>query len=417
MYNLVVVGAGVAGLMAATRAAQCGASVLLLEKMEKPARKLRITGKGRCNITNGRPRDEFLEKIRNGREFFEAAFDMFDNRATLEFFESIGLPITLERGDRAFPSSGKAWDVADALVRCATSCGVEIRCHCTVIEIHTDDRGQVCGLSVRGADNKITEVETTRIVLTTGGVSYPSTGSTGQGHQMADELGLRIEPLRPALVPLMVDAAGLSGLLLKNIQMSLLVDGNVAEERFGEAEFTSDRVLGGAITLQVSRTAVDAVIDGRRVEVAIDMKSALSVAKLQGRFEREIKELGPKATVRILLGRLLPAALRQRVATQADVSLAMPLNRMGEREALQIIGAIKALTFKIEDYRPFTEAIITAGGVALDEIDPQTMECRRLPGLYIAGELLDIDADTGGYNIQIALSTGRRAGEAAATSL
>lgn len=417
MYDLIVIGGGPAGLTAAGQAAAYlggQGRVLLLEKMEKPARKLRITGKGRCNVTNDRPREEFLAKVRQGADFFRPAFEAFDNRTAIRWFESeLGVPLAHERGGRIFPASGRAWDVAEALAAWAVSSGAEIRCHAAVGELTIADN-QIQGVMLESGER----LEARAVVLATGGVSYPTTGSTGDGHEMADAAGHCIEPLRPALVPLEVAVpGGLKGLMLKNVELSLLVDGAVAERRFGEMEFTAEGIAGGAIVLQVSRTAVDALIDGRRVKLSVDLKPALSAEKLRNRIGREIEVLGGDTPVKILLQKLLPTQLRSVIARAAGLSLSAPAGELTERERERLATILKGWRFAVRDYRPFTEAIVTAGGVDLAEVDPLTLASRRVRGLYFAGELLDIDADTGGYNIQIALSTGCRAGRAAVAQI
>lgn len=411
MYDLIVVGGGVAGLMAAGTAASSCARVLLLEKMEKPGRKLRITGKGRCNVTNDRSPEEFLEKVRQGADFFAPAFAEFDNRTAIGFIENeLGVPLAHERGGRVFPASGRAWDVAEALASWVRRTGAEIRCHAPVASLSLE-RGRVTGVVLESGER----IAAKAVLLATGGVSYPATGSTGEGHQMAYDAGHNIEPLRPSLVPLEVSVpAGLKGLALRNVELSLIVDGEVAERRFGEMEFTADGVVGGAIVLQVSRTAVDALSDGLKVELAVDLKPALSAEKLRNRLEREIGALGDNSTVKMLLQKLLPPQLRTLIAGEAGLSLSKPLDSLSAADCGRLGGTLKAWRFPVRDYRPFTEAIVTAGGVDLSEVDPQTMESLKARGLYFAGELLDIDADTGGYNIQVALSTGYLAGKAVA---
>lgn len=421
MYDLIVIGGGPAGLMAAGEAASLpGASrgvrrrVLLLEKMEKPARKLRITGKGRCNITNDRPREEFLAKVRQGAEFLAPAFEAFDNRAAIGFIErELGVPLVHERGGRVFPASGRAWDAAEALVAWASRAGAEIRCHAPVAALWRE------GNTIRGVELQSGErIAARAVVLATGGVSYPATGSTGDGHQMAYEAGHGIVPLRPALVPLEVAVAGgLKGLALRNVELALWVDGEVTERRFGEMEFPSDRIAGGAIVLQVSRTAVDAIADGRRVELAVDLKPALSAEKLRNRLAREIAALGDAAPVRTLLQKLLPPPLQPVIAQAAGLSQKAFSSSLTEPDRERLIAALKGWRLPVRDYRPFSEAIVTAGGVDLAEVDPQTLASRLVGGLYFAGELLDVDADTGGYNIQAALSTGYLAGKSACGSL
>lgn len=395
IYDLIVIGGGVAGLMAAGTAASENpeAAVLLLEKMEKPARKLRITGKGRCNLTNDKPEDEFLEKVKQGRDFFRSAFERFDNREVVRLFERLGVPLTVERGGRVFPTSGKAWDIAEAMVGWVKERGVEVRCHAPVEALWTGGQ-EIRGVVLENGDR----ITGRQVVLATGGVSYPATGSTGDGHRMAmDDAGHGIEPLRPALVPLEVDIPdkGLKGLLLKNISLSLWVDGREVDRRFGEVEFTDDRVLGGAVTLQLSREAVDAVLDGKRVELEIDLKPALTREQLLRRMAREREKLEKGGSV---LRKLLPGKLVGVIA------------RLTAGNDERVADVLKGWRFGVADYRPFTEAIVTAGGVVLSEVDPRTMESRKIQGLYFAGELLDIDADTGGYNIQVALSTGYVAG-------
>ena len=410
-FDVVVTGGGPAGLMAAGTAASAGRNVLLAEKMEKPARKLRITGKGRCNLTNARDTARFLEKIRTNREFARAALRAFSNRDAMDFFERIGLPLSVERGDRVFPASGKAWDVAEALVRWVRKSGAEIRCDTRVREIGTL-HGRIASVILEYPNGRTQTVRTSNLIIATGGLSYPATGSTGDGYDLAHALGHRIEGIRPALVPLETESEyvrALKGLHLRNVNVTLLIDGHPVGSEFGEMEFY-EYGLSGPVILRLSREAVDALIEERKTEVSIDLKPALSMEKLTARIERERPGLPAKATVADLLRKLLPQPLIRPVSRQAGIAPDCPLSRFGYRETERLIRTLKDFRLPVTDYRPFTEAIVTAGGVDVSEIDPETLESKKIGGLYFAGEVLDLDADTGGYNLQLALSTGRLAG-------
>lgn len=407
--DLIVIGAGVAGLMAAGRAAERGLSVVLLEKMERPARKLRITGKGRCNITNTRPMGEFIEKIQCGADFVLPALQGFDNKATVDFFESIGLSVVEERGGRIFPASGVAGDVASALEAWVKRAGVDLRCNSAVDSLVVSE-GVVEAVKMVGGE----QIACNNIIIATGGVSYPRTGSTGEGHQMAYDAGHSIEPLRPALVPLELaePIKPYTGLELRNVRATLIVDNEVIDERFGDVDFTNV-ALGGATILQLSRRAVEAIIDGRKVAIELDLKSALSIGKLTARIAREMSAL-PTAPLRVVLDRLTPRALHKKIANQASLKTDSMASHLSDLERERLAATLKALRFDIADYRGFAEAIITAGGVELSEVDPSTMRSMKIRNLYFAGELLDIDADTGGYNIQLALSTAHLAANSVA---
>ena len=386
-YDLIIIGGGAAGLMAAGTAASAGAKVVLLEKMEKPARKVRITGKGRCNLTNIRPAEEFLAKIQANREFFAPAYAEFDNRALVKFFERLGVRLSTEQGGRVFPKSGKAWDIAEALVEWCREAGVEIICHAAVCEI------LLLGNRVRG-------------------VNYPATGSTGDGYALAHALGHTIEPVRPSLVPLetsMPDREFLYGLHLRNISAKLLLDGTAVAEEFGEMSF-SPRGVEGAVVLRMSRTAVDALIEGHRVELSVDLKPALDEATLRERIGRETGELGPEAPMADLLRRLVPKELVMPIAKAVGGHPKRLLRQAAPEMAETLIRTLKDFRIPVSDYRPFEEAIVTAGGITVSEVNPATMESKLVRGLYFAGEVLDLDANTGGYNLQIAFSTGRLAG-------
>ena len=412
MYDVIVIGAGAAGLMAAATAARNGKQVLLMEKMEKAGRKIRITGKGRCNLTNARPPEEFKEAIRTNAEFFEIAFAEFNNKATIRFFERIGVKLDIERGQRVFPKSGKAWDIANALTDYCTENGVEIVYNARVSDILTIDN-KVYGVKYvnkRGFERK---EEAENVIIATGGVSYPGTGSTGDGYLFADRTGHRIEEVRPSLTPLRTSHPQkkfLDGLLLKNVQAQLFVEDELVREEFGEISF-SDRGIEGAVALRVSRDAVDALIDEKRVKLVIDMKPALTEEMLFDRIKREIAEMQPEEFFSELLRKLVPKHFVVPIAHELDVHSKNYIRKVTAAEIHRLVKVLKGMVFPITDYAPFEFAVVTAGGVSCDDVNRYTMESLKVKGLYFAGELLDIDANTGGYNLQIAFSTGRLAGQ------
>ena len=412
MYDVIVIGAGAAGLMAAATAARNGKQVLLMEKMEKAGRKIRITGKGRCNLTNARPPEEFKEAIRTNAEFFEIAFAEFNNKATIKFFERIGVKLDIERGQRVFPKSGKAWDIANALTDYCIDNGVEIRYNSRITEILTIDN-KVYGVKYvnkRGFERK---EEAENVIIATGGVSYPGTGSTGDGYIFADRTGHRIEEVRPSLTPLRTSHPQkkfLDGLLLKNVQAQLFVEDEIVREEFGEISF-SDRGIEGAVALRVSRDAVDALIDQKRVKLVIDMKPALTEEMLFDRIKREISEMQPEEFFSELLRKLVPKHFVIPIAHELDVHSKNYIRKVTDAEIRRLVKVLKGMVFPITDYAPFEFAVVTAGGVSCEDVNRYTMESLKVKGLYFAGELLDIDANTGGYNLQIAFSTGRLAGQ------
>ena len=412
MYDVIVIGAGAAGLMAAGTAAMSGRQVLLIEKMEKAGRKIRITGKGRCNLTNARPAEEFLEKVRTNQEFFSVAFAEFNNRATIRFFERIGVKLDIERGERVFPHSGKAWDIANALVEFCEDKGVKLAYKTRVTEITTFD-GKVTGVKYINARGFERREEAEYVIIATGGVSYPSTGSTGDGYDFAANLGHSIEPIRPSLTPLRTSHPQrdyLNGLLLKNVGAKLYIDNELRQEEFGEIGF-SERGIEGAVALRLSRDAVDAIIDEKRVKIVIDLKPALDEETLLARIDREIAEMQSSEFFSELLRKLVPKQLVVPLAKEVDFHSKTYVGKLTEAEKSRLVKILKGMVFPIVDYAPFEYAVVTAGGVACDEVNKYTMESLKVKGLYFAGEVLDIDANTGGYNMQIAFSTGRLAGQ------
>lgn len=410
-YDVIVVGAGAAGLMAAGTAARNGSRVLLLEKMEKPARKVRITGKGRCNLTNAKPAEEFAANLRTNAEFMQTAFAEFNNRATMRFFERMGVKLVTERGERVFPESGKAADIANALEYYCRDYGVTIQCNCRVSEIMTVC-GRVMGVKYfnkRGFERK---VEAPNVIVTTGGVSYPGTGSTGDGYTFADALGHRIVDVRPSLTPLVTSHPQreyIDKVLLRNVNVTLFVDNEAVREEFGEIAF-SERGIEDATALRLSRDAVDALLDGHKVKLSIDLKPALTEQMLHDRIGREIAEMQPEDFFAELVRRLVPKPLVVPICKELDVHSKIYISKVSEKELDRLVKVLKGWVFPISDYAPFEYAVVTAGGVACDEVNTYTMESLKVKGLYFAGEVLDLDANTGGYNLQIAFSTGHLAG-------
>jgi predicted Rossmann fold flavoprotein len=414
-YDVVVIGAGPAGLLAAGRAAMLGADVLLLEKMEKPARKLRITGKGRCNLTNMRPLEEQLREIHPEPRFLRQAFGAFFNRELIGLLAENGVETKVERGHRVFPASDRAWDVAEALVAWAGRMGAEIVSRARVERLVIEG-GAFAGVVVQHAGGTRT-VGAARGIIATGGRSYPATGSTGDGLGFAEAAGHRVEPQRPSLVGIHTAPAfaAADGLNLRNVRLTLWIDGRKAAGEFGEAAFTGAG-LDGPIVLKLSRRIVDAKAAGRKVEVTLDLKPALEVPKLEARLLRSCAEHAG-GSCRDLLRSLLPAQLVEVFAERLGLDPAGPASRVAGPQGRRLVALLKELRFEVVGHGGWEEAIVTAGGVSLKEIDPRTMASKKVGHLHFAGEVVDLDANTGGYNLQIAFSTGWLAGEAAARSL
>lgn len=415
-YDVIVVGAGAAGMLAAGRAAEKGARVLLLEKMERAGRKLLITGKGRCNITNDAPVDEFFEHIFPHPRFLKNAFSQFSPTSLLELLSDLGLSTITERGGRIFPASGRAADVVATLMKYLQNSRIRIEYqHKAIALLH--DGNQVQGVRCLNMDKKV-EYQAPSVILCTGGKSYPATGSTGDGYALAASVGHSIIQPLPALVPLETGESipeKLSGLLLKNVQVSLWIDGKKAGEEFGEMSFESFG-LDGAVILTLSRLAVVALENKSKVEVSIDLKPALTEEKLDFRLQRDLAEEGKK-NLHNLFKSWLPMQLTPYFLQLASLDANKPGHQVNGKERKKILHLMKDLRFEIKGHRSFREAIVTSGGIETGEVSSQTMESKKVKGLYFAGELLNLDANTGGFNLQIAFSTGWLAGEAAANSL
>jgi hypothetical protein len=413
-WDVVVIGAGPAGLLAAGRAAMLGARVLLLEKMEKPARKLRITGKGRANVTNMKPLEEHLQEIHPEPRFLRQAFGAFFNRDIVELLEAQGVTTQVERGERVFPVSGLAWDVADALIAWAEAQGVDIVRHARVENLLIEE-GALSGLMVVRKSSAVPQrIETQCAILATGGQSYPGTGSTGDGFRFAESTGHRVAPLRPSLVRIETQPthAQAQGLTLKNVQLTLWVEGKKHASEFGEVEFTA-KGLAGASVLRLSRRIVDAKAAGRKVELTLDLKPALDAVKLDARLLRDLDASG-SGRCRDLLRSLLPMQLIDVFCALIGLDPTGSTTQLQGSKRKKLLSLLKEMRFEVTSHGGWDEAIITAGGVSLKDIDPRTMASKKVENLYFAGEVIDLDANTGGYNLQIAFSTGWLAGESAA---
>jgi len=409
MSKVLVVGGGAAGLLAAGTAALYGADVTVVERNSRPARKVMITGKGRCNVTNACDLQEMIANIpSNGRFLYSAlsAFDAEDIRALLSQY---GVETKVERGNRVFPVSDKAVDVVDALVSFARSNNVRFvyeRAQNLIVE-----DGRCVGVECESG--KVLSADA--VVLCTGGCSYPRTGSTGDGYRMAQSVGHTIVPVRPSLVPLVTreyDCLDMQGLSLKNVELRAedTVTGKVVFKEMGEMMFTHFGVTG---PLVLSASAHMRTMSPGRYRLHLDLKPALTEQQLDDRLVRELSQ-HKNASVATMLSTLLPRSMVSVAAARWRVALHTQCNTVTKEQRLALVRLLKDFTVTVEDYRPIDEAIVTSGGVNVKEVNAKTMESRLVSSLYFAGELLDVDAYTGGFNLQVAFSTGAAAGKAAA---
>lgn len=406
--RVIVVGGGASGMMAAGRAAECGAQALLLEKTPRLGNKLRLTGKGRCNVTNVAALDDFVAHFGDTGRFLYGAFSTFFVRDLIDFLAARGVPTAVERGRRVFPVSNDARQVAVALEGYVLANGGQVQRRCPVERLLVD-AGRIVGVRAQGR-----ELSGAAVVVATGGSSYARTGSTGDGYRFAADVGHRVVPVRPALVPLVVSEGWvrrMQGLTLRNIRASLCVNGKSVAQESGDMVFTHFGV-SGPVVLTLSKHAGDALRHGR-VSLCINLKPALTSVELDQRLQREFDSHGVRH-LRSILEALLP---RKLIDVSVDL-LGIPANKRGNqitaRERTRVSRLLQELSLTITSCRPIDEAIVTAGGIDTAEIDPRTMESRLIHGLYFCGEVIDVDADTGGYNLQAAFSTGYLAGDSAA---
>lgn len=404
-FDVIIIGAGPAGLLAAGRAAELGNKVLILEKMRQEGRKLLITGKGRCNITNNAEIGEFITHVYPNGRFLRNAFSKFYSSDIIDLLSKYGVDITLERGGRYFPTTNKASDVLKALLNWVKDLNVEIRCNHRVEKLIIENKA-VVGIEVSGK-----KYFSNNVIVATGGKSYPATGSTGDGYELAKRAGHNVATVLPALVPLETagrTAQNLQGLNLKNVKASVWVNNKKIGEDFGEMIFTHFGI-SGPIILTLSRIVVSELQKNNKVEISIDLKPALDEEKLDKRLIRDLNEHGKKKLVNIFRY-WLPSKMIPVFIDLLKVTSDKECHQVSAKERKKITYLLKHLRFSITNHRSFKEAIITSGGIPTNEISPKTMESKLVKGLYFAGEIIDLDAETGGYNLQIAYSTGWLAG-------
>ena len=439
--DIIIIGGGAAGLMAACGAGdqfakdnQVSHKIVVLEKMPRPARKMMITGKGRCNLTNLREWNEFQEHVHPKANFLKSAFYNMSSQGMMDFLENHGLELVVERGERVFPMSHLASDVIDTMVRVAQEAGADILCNKTVKEITKEPEED--NFIIRCNDGS--EFKGPKVIICTGGLSYPRTGSTGDGYAWADHFGVRMTPRFPSLTAIVPKSykqdetkgeikghipreramseigQALCGIQLKNVGLQLIVDGDIVADEFGDLDFT-DGGLEGPIGFKISRKCVNSIINGARVAVRIDLKPAVELERLQQRIrsswddlckDKRLSAQSYSQRFRVLLSQVMPSSL-----IPAFVKFFPNLDHK------TLAKALKCWPLDIAGFVGYERCVITAGGVAQNEVVSKSMECKKISGLYFAGEILDLDADTGGYNLQTAFSTGYLAGQHAAKSL
>lgn len=405
-FDVIVVGGGAAGMMAAISAAELGAETLLIEKNARLGRKLAITGKGRCNVTNNCSVDEVLENIPRNPRFLYGAVSRFSPSDTMDFFENLGVPLKTERGNRVFPVSDKASDIVNALQKRLEELGVTI--------LGENVRGLILDNGVcHGVNTRNSQICAKAVVLATGGASYPKTGSDGFGYRLAQSAGHTVIPIQPSLSSLTTEQSPFlraAGLTLKNAAITLKCDNKAIYKDFGEFMFTADGISGATVLSASAHIPEDLAA---RCSIQIDLKPALSEQKLDARILRDFVELRGK-TFADSLRKLLPRDLVEPFSEIMEIPLDKLISEITKFGRKNLVKSLKFLELKIRGFRPIEEAIITRGGISTAEISPKTMASRLCEGLYLAGEIIDVDGYTGGFNLQIAFSTGRLAGQSAA---
>lgn len=406
MTDCIIIGGGAAGLMAAVTAADYGKTVMLFEKNSRVGRKLLITGKGRCNVTNNCTKEDFFENIPCNGRFLYSSYAAFESGDTMAFFENLGVPLKTERGNRVFPVSDRAEDIVIAFERAVKERSDRITVkNAKVSKVLTED-GRVSGVIADGI-----AYHAPSVLIATGGRSYPKTGSDGDGYRFAKELGHKVIPLRPSLVPMVSEeewCREAMGLSLKNVTLTLIdtADGKKLFSEMGEMLFTHFGVSG---PLVLSASGHIRKMERDRYKLVIDLKPALDEKTLDARLQRDFAENANRDFINSL-GKLLPAKLIPVIARLSGIPEDKKVNQISKKERTELMRLLKNLTVTIKDFRSIDEAIVTGGGVSISEINPKTMESKLVGGLYFAGEVIDVDAYTGGFNLQIAFSTGYAAG-------
>lgn len=413
MPKVVVIGGGPAGMVSAIKAAENGNEVLIIEKMPSFGRKLLITGKGRCNITSSLYMSEFIKNTPGNGKFLYSAFQNYTNADIIEFLKREGLEVKEERGSRIFPVTDKSVDVLNCFIKRIKELNIQYKLNTTVEKILVQN-GQV--VSVR-TNNEM--IKTDKVILATGGKSYPLTGSTGDGYKIAKALGHTIMPIKPSLVPLEIyekeECKKLQGLSLKNIGIKIIDTDKkkVIYEDFGEMIFThfgisGPTILSGSAHL-VKYKDIDYLLKNKNIVVSIDLKPALNEEQLDARILRDFKEVKNKQFINSL-DKLLPQKMISQIVELSKIDGEKRINEITKEERKALVNLLKNFTITVKGFRPVEEAIITCGGINVKEINPKTMESKLVKGLYFAGEIIDVDAYTGGFNLQIAYSTGYTAG-------
>nr|WP_297767618.1 NAD(P)/FAD-dependent oxidoreductase [uncultured Butyrivibrio sp.] len=410
MKKIAVIGCGAAGMMAALAAAESGGSVTIFEKNEKPGKKIYITGKGRCNVTNACQVEDYFGFVKRNPRFLYSAVYSYDNSAVMDFFESHGCKLKVERGDRVFPVSDHSSDIINTLYRAVVKAGVDVQFGTTVNSVESM-QGAVSAITYSKGDDPITREEFDSVIVCTGGMSYPSTGSTGDGYKFARDLGHTIVTPQPSLVPFETQeewCKDLQGLSLRNVGLKMFLESKKSKpvyEGFGEMLFTHFGISGPLVLTASCHYEKD-----KSAKIFLDLKPALSEEQLDKRVLRDFEE-GLNKSFKNILGGLFPSKLIPVMIKLSGIDPEKKVNAITKEERTAFVKLIKNLPLTVTGTRSFNEAIITRGGVSVKEINPSTMESKLVKGLFFAGEVIDVDTETGGFNLQVAWSTGHLAGE------